>query len=281
MLPSANAKMQRIRVTVGALMAGAWACTSNADQPAGSAPATSTNHDTGVTGAGGSSPSRRDASDADRGADTSDVAPPEGGVFVVHNDAGPVRTACAGDLATLGSSRLSAGLSTPPGFATAFNQESALLDSPGPFLLALTGVNENAPAGWTAIFGPLRRATTGGAVTYAGPRASVPFVMADGRTIEIARTNAQFDLAFSNGTTLPVTAVELSGTLANACSSLSLSSVKLIIPDSAGSVSFHGSTVGDLMNPAGASTPGPWPLELSGLSQQVYAVGVVDAGTEP
>jgi hypothetical protein len=283
--------MQWIRLMVGALLAGACACTSNADRPRGSAPAT------GTTGAGGSPAPQRDAADGtnpvakDAGRAPVEAAridaaegASDGPIVVVHNDASLVRTACASDLATLGSSRLVAGLSTPPAFAAAYNEERVSLNSPGPFLLALTGVNETAASGWTAIFGPLAK-TAQGAATFAGPRAQVPFAMGIDRAIDIAETSVQFDLAFttSGGATLPVTAVKLSGTLANACSSLSVTSLELLVPANAGTISFHGSTVGDLMRSgsSGSAAQGPWPLELSGLAQQVYAVGVVDAGAEP
>jgi hypothetical protein len=309
MLPSAIAKMQRIRFTVGALMAGACACANSADRPAGGGPSANTagtrNGAAGVGGAesggggggssasGGSTMPRADASDdvrpsmngtqdaalADR-TTTADDAP----VVVVHNDAGPARTACTGDLAALGSSLLAAGQSTPPAFAAAYNEERALQNAPGPFLLALTGVNEGAPSGWTAIFGSLAR-TAEGAVTFDGARASVPFSMGSNRSVDIAQRDAQFDLALATprGATLPITGVKLSGALANACSSLSVTSLELTIPASAASISFHGSTVGDLMRSgaSGSAAQGPWPLELSGLAQQVYAVGIVDAGAEP
>lgn len=299
--------MQRIRFTVGVLMAGACACASSADRPAGSGPSASTagtrngaaggggaeNGGGGSSASGGSTTPRADASDdvtpsmnGTQDAALADRAPTAGDapVVVVHNDAGPARTACTGDLAALGSSLLVAGQSTPAAFAAAYNDERALQNAPGPFLLALTGVNESAPSGWTATFGSLAR-TAEGAVTFAGARASVPFSMGSNRSIQIAQTDAQFDLALvtPGGATLPVTGVKLSGTLANACSSLSVTSLELTIPASAASISFGASTVGDLMRSgaSGSAAQGPWPLELSGLAQQVYAVGIVDAGAEP
>jgi hypothetical protein len=73
--------------------------------------------------------------------------------------------------------------------------------------------------------------------------------------------------------------------LANACSSLSQAKLRLLVPASAGGVAFHGSSVGDLMGPPTESWAGnptaAWPLELSGTAQEVYAVGIVDAGAEP
>jgi hypothetical protein len=287
MLPSAHAKMHRIRLTFGALVVGACACTSNADKPTGASanpPSGSGGATSGVGGdaMGGSGPSTSGNNGTGGALGVADGATVDAlgltDVFVVRNDAPPARTTCTGDIATLGSSQLVAGLSTPSAFADAYNQERATLEAPGPFLLALTGVNENVPGGWTAMIGPLGRASQG-AVTFSGPRAQVSFTLGVGRAVDIAQTAAPFDLAFVSvaGATLPVSSIEMSGTLANACSSLTVQSLKLLIPDSAAGLPFHGSTVGALMG----SALGPWPLELSGLAQQVYAVGVVDGGAEP
>jgi len=290
MLPSAQRKMQRIRLQVGALIAGACACTANADHPSSIGPSTDPGSGRGAGGGTGAPVAdggdHREADSMRVDAALTDVrGSMDGGIFVIRNEAAPTQTECAGDLAALGTNRLLAGGATPARFAEAYNGELMALSSPGPFLLALTGVNETTPSGWIAVLGALGRAA-GGAVTFGGTRAAIPFSMSAERAIRIDPSGAQFVLSFAPSTAaIPAVSVALSGMLANACSSLSQAKLRLLLPASAGVVSFHGSTVGELMGPPteswGGNAAAAWPLELSGTAQEVYAVGIVDAGAEP
>jgi hypothetical protein len=284
MLPSAQHKMQRVRVQVGALIAVACACTASSEHPAGVSPGAGiTMNDEGGTA------STRDATgdrrkDAALDAPFAEAAIRDDRIVIVLGEAGPARTACTGDVATLGSSRLAAGGSTPPSFADAYNSEVMSLDTPGPFLLVLHGVNGPAPDAGIAEFGALGR-TPQGAVTFAGGRAAVPFSMNEERRIDIAAAWASFDLSFGPSTgSLPIAAVQAAGTLADACSSLSVSTLRLLVPKSASDRAFHGSKVSNLMGPAqswGNASDAGWALELAGTAQEVYAVGFSDGGVEP
>jgi hypothetical protein len=292
MLPGGQRKMQPIRLTLGALIAGAYACSKSIElPPLGADPTSPVVIEGGLTGRGGGpSAGGADASNSFESssgvANSGEPGDAAGEVFVVHNEAGPPRTACAGDMATLGSSQLVAGGATPPAFAAAYNAELSSINSPGPFLLALTGVNGPLPSDRIALFGALGR-TPQGAVTFAGSRAVVPFSMGEDRAIEIATSEAPFDLRFAppSEALLPVVSLRLSGILANVCSSLAVTILTLLVPASAGSATFHGSTLASLMGaptePWAGAPAGAWLLQLSGVAQQVYAVGILDAGAEP
>src|SRR5882672_5553797 len=104
--------------------------------------------------------------------------------------------------------------------------------------------------------------------------------MGSDRAVRIDQSDAPFDLSFGpSAAALPAVSVTLSGMLANACSSLSQAKLRLLVPATAGSLSFHGSSVADLMGPPteswGGNPSAAWPLDLSGTAQEVYAVGIV------
>ncbi len=148
-------------------------------------------------------------------------------------------------------------------------------------------MNDAVPARWIASFGPLDASRAGGGVRFAGPRADVGFVLDPARSVRITPTSAQFGLKFmpdANDVTLPAGSIELSGTLGVGCGSMVVARAKLLVPESAGGVAFHGSTIAALMGPATEAYQGQpaaaWPLELAGTAKQVYAPGVLegDAG---
>jgi hypothetical protein len=204
-------------------------------------------------------------------------------VTIRQEEAGPAL--CSRDRASMGSITLVAGGATPPNFAAAFNAELLKLTTPGPLLMVFSGVNQGSTAPKTASLGAL--AVTPEGVSFAGAHAEAPFSMGPAGLVTIAKSNASFELRFNapaSNSMIPVASVELTGTLENGCVALTISSLKLLVPATAGSIAFHDSTVGVLMGAATASVQGgsnnAWPLELAGEVRQVYAVLNDEAGAE-
>lgn len=209
---------------------------------------------------------------------------PDGPVMVMHGDASAAM--CSRDRATLGGSGLLAAGATPPTFAAAFNAEVTNLKTGGPFLLVLSGVNQGSSGPQTASFGALDVLPDG--VGFAGPPAVVPFSIEGVRMIQIPMKDAVFDLRFvapASPATIPVASVEMTGALANACTSMTIATLRMLVPATASGIAFHGSTVGALMGTPTASVQGgannAWPLELSGKVKQVTAIIPEDAGEGP
>jgi hypothetical protein len=274
--------MRCSQLTQWVIMVSLTACTSDPVRPvsgfgpgsgtgtggqAGNHPATDAmafaDSATGAGGAGGSL--------VGDGAVDSRNARPD--VVVRQDDAGAA--VCSNDRAPVGSSTLVAAGVTPAGFAAAFNAELMQLVTPGPFLLILSGVNAGSAAPKTAAFGALV-VTPSGADFERAP-ATVPFSWGGSGVVKVAKSDASFELRFvaPSAAMIPVASVELTGTLENACSSLIISSLKMLVPATAGAMAFHGSTVGALMGTPTASAQGgsnnAWPLELSGEVKAIYA----------
>jgi hypothetical protein len=188
----------------------------------------------------------------------------------------------------LGSIRLFAGGATPAAFADAYNSELVLLTNAGPLLIALSGVSGTSDAP-RADLGALGESAQGGAI-FAGGHVAVPFSVDAAGTIRVAMTEAHFELQFvapASAGLLPIAAVSLDSALGGGCSELAVMKMKLLVPATAGSMAFHGSTVAGLMGAAGENYGGgsgnAWPLELSGTAQRVFAPGVGgdDGGISP
>jgi hypothetical protein len=199
----------------------------------------------------------------------------------MHGEAGVAP--CSNDTATLDSHALLAGGATPAAFTDAFNAEMKKLTTPGPLLIVLHGVNEGSTATKVASLGPLMPLMLG--VGFASTPANMPFTIGAGGALQIPATSIAFQLKFvapADDVLLPVSSVELTGKLASACASLSITSMKLLMPTSASAVAFHGSTVGALMGTPTESilggTNNAWPLQLSGVANDVLALIADDAG---
>jgi hypothetical protein len=181
---------------------------------------------------------------------------------------------------------LLAGGATPSPFAEAYNAELAALTTPGPVLLLLTGVSP-ASSAHRADIGALLSNSQG--VGFASPPAQLPFSSDGSGAIHIALAPASFALKFvapANDVQVPVVSISLDGALATGCGALVVSKMKLLVPSSASSLAFHGSTMGALMgSPTETYGNGSmaWPLELSGTAQRVYApgLGTGDGGISP
>jgi hypothetical protein len=300
------------RLTQGMLVLGLMACTSGTSLPGTSpsdsrgpaSPATSGPAATGATTGFGGGAGSGDASDGESaggstggtpsnsgetGVDVATVdaprAPFDGGRPVIHDDGPPIPIACTSNRATLGSNRLMAGGSTPAPFAAAYNAELAALHGAGPFLLVLSGVNDATPAGWIASIGALGVNLGGEGVGFEGRHADVAFAMDAARWVRIAPTEVSFELKFTapaSEARVPVGSIDVSGTLSTGCGSLVVTRARLLVPKTAGDITFHGSTIQGLMGPATESyqgePAGAWPLELAGTAKQVYAPGVLDDG---
>ena len=137
----------------------------------------------------------------------------------------------------------------------------------------------------TATLGGLTVAPGGAA--FEGSHSDVPFSVDASGALKIAKTDVAFGMRFiapASNASIPVASVELTGTLENACVSFTIASLKLLVPATAASIAFHGSTVGALMGSPTASVHGgsnnAWPLELAGEVVQVNAVLNDDAGVE-
>ncbi|HKQ67931.1 MAG TPA: hypothetical protein VJT73_01265 [Polyangiaceae bacterium] len=202
---------------------------------------------------------------------------------VVHMEGG-VTVACPNDRATLGSNELRAGGATPTAFANAYNLELDALQTAGPMLLTLSGVNAGSSATKTASFGALE--ASGRGAGFDGSPATAPFELDGARRVRIAPRVAAFGLRFvppASAAIIPAGSIELTGTLANACTSLVIAKLALLVPASAGAVAFHGSTVAALMGPTTATIEranDAWPLELTGKAQQVLSSIGIDGGAE-
>jgi hypothetical protein len=233
----------------------------------------------GTSGAGGGAGS---ASDAGGSGGSSDGAV-EGG-HILHDDASTNAVPCTGNRASFGS-RLQAGGATPAAFAQAYNAELDALRGPGPFLLVLLGVNDPMPGAWVGALGALDPGDAGAGARFADDHAVVRFTLGAARSIQIPATDASFRLKFAppaSDALVPVVSVALSGTLTPGCGSLAMTKAKFLVPQAAGSVSFHGSTIAALMGAPTETWQGQaasaWLFELEGTAKQVYAPGVLDDG---
>jgi hypothetical protein len=178
-----------------------------------------------------------------------------------------------------------AGGATPISFAAAYNAEIAILPGAGPLLIVLSGVNDTRIAGWVASLGALGANGGGEGVGFAASHADVAFTMDAARLVEIAPVHAIFELSFTppaSEALVPIGSVDLSGTLTTGCGSLVITRATFLVPKTAGDITFHGSTIQELMGPATETYEGQpaaaWPLELAGTARQVYAPGVLDDG---
>jgi hypothetical protein len=284
------------RLTPWLFVVGLSACTSNGNRLQGTGPSETTGSGggsrsataTGSTTSGGRAGSGGSATDGGGGGGGAGGAPASDaaleGAFEMHDDASSVPVPCTNNRATLGS-RLRAGGTTPMAFAAAYNAELDSLLGPGPFLMVLLGVNGTTPASWIGAFGALDPGDPGAGARFASGHAEVRFTMGAARSIQIAPADATFDLRFAAqpaAVLVPVASVELSGTLTTECGSLAMTKAKFLVPATAASVAFHGSTVGALMGAPTEALRGQaasaWVLELSGTAKQVYAPGVLDDG---
>jgi hypothetical protein len=285
------------------LVAGLVACAPQRDQApqptatptAGSATATS-GGSVGIGGSGGAGGTAGAAGDGGSGAvfdATSEGATPDGApdtpLVVIHKDAASSGAACANNFTALGSNRLLAGSSTPAAFAAAYNAELAASSTAGPLLMALYGVNETSLLRWIAKVGALEPSDAGAGVGFAGRHVDVPFTLASDRSLTIPAVAADFELKLATPAgpaLLPIGAIALHGLLSAGCGSLAVDKATLLVPERAGKLAFHGSTVEALMGPPTETLRGvdrsAWPLELSGKAFQVYAPGLLgDSGIEP
>jgi hypothetical protein len=202
---------------------------------------------------------------------------------IIHDDAfDPIP--CTKNRGTFGSSGLRAGGATPSAFATAYNAELDASVGAGPLLIVLSGVNDSTPPSWVGSFGGLT-ARDGGGVGFLGVHAEVAFTIGAARAIQIAPSDATFELNFdppAGDVSLPIVGIELAGTLSNGCGSLSVTKAKLLVPTSAGTIAFHGSTIAALMGAPtetrGGQAASAWALELAGTAPEVNAPSVLDDG---
>ena len=146
-------------------------------------------------------------------------------------------------------------------------------------------MNDAAQAGGVGAFGALKPGESGMGVGFAEGHAEVRFTMGAARSLQVPATDASFGFRFAapaTDATVPVVSVELSGTLMQECGSLAMTKAKLLVPATAGSTAFHGSTIGALMGAPTETWRGQaasaWGLELAGTAKQVYAPGVLEDG---
>lgn len=208
----------------------------------------------GTAGMGGQS---------DAGTDAKADAPADAPIDVVANlDPCP-----ASPLAFDSVGWVAAG-STPQAFRDAFNAEVAATDAPGPLLLRLNGVDSADPAGWTLDIGA--PAAGGPPFTFDGAPASIPFDFAPGKTVVIPETDTSFTMRFGT-VDIPITRVQFGSVFSPSCDQFMSEEILVVIPGTAGSTAFGGSTLDDLLgghNCCGAAEDS-WLIELTGISESV------------
>jgi len=286
------------------LIAGLVACAQQRDpapqQPIDTPTAGSTSGASGgfagAAGSGGAGASGGTAGEGGAGtmADAaSDGAPidsaPDTPLVVIHKDASSGGAACTSNFTAHGSNRLLAGGVTPAPFAAAYNAELAASSTAGPLLMAFYGVNDTNLLGWIARVGGLEPSAAGAGVGFAGRHIETPFTLASDRVLSIPSVAADFELKLvtpQESILLPIGSIALRGRLSVGCGSLAIDKATLLVPERAGKLAFHGSTVEALMGPPTETLRGvdrsAWPLELSGQASQVYAPGLLgDSGIDP
>lgn len=186
----------------------------------------------------------------------------------------PYDTCPSGQLA-VGTLGLQAGLDTPSAFASAYNAEVAAMGGAGPLLLVLHGLDSPHKPNWRALFGP-PAAISGGGYQVTEYPTWVPLVLAHGNAASIVYEETEILLRFQTATTqldLWAVAVEMHSQVAADCHSLSIASLRLLIPvDDEPDAMFHGSALADLMGPPTATWGGTndaWVLELTGDADRV------------
>lgn len=192
-----------------------------------------------------------------------------------------VPSTCADAYLAFGTKDFGAGGATPPAFAAAWNAEVAKMTYPGPMLMAFKGTNSTTASSWKLVLGPLQLDGAGPAVKFAGATAEVPFTMGTGISLTVPLTSASFNLRFATDTTtvdLPVEKIEVQAG-AGGCTELGADLIRLVLPSSAGSLSFAGSTVAALMADPGdsgvdAGVPG-YVIDLLGSTAKKTVAGGV------
>jgi len=183
---------------------------------------------------------------------------------------------CPNATSAVGFQALMAGGPTPKDFATAYNDEVATMSEPGPMVLEFTGLDVVDPAedAWDLRFGAAQPA--GSEVAFLGTPAIIPFEFSTNRNVIVPFTEADFELHFDTPTTqvdIPAVSIMTAGEFDPQCSTLMLEGVEMIIPDTAGSLEFHGSTLADLLGAPNADCCGgaknAWSIMLAGTAQPV------------
>jgi hypothetical protein len=272
---------------------GLLACTPDTNRLQGARPmetgATTSATSSSTAGSGGSGGGAADGggggagSSVDASTPDADLPRIDAGV-VIHDDASDPAP-CANNRAALGSIRLRAGGATPAPFAAAYNAELDALLGPGPLLIVLRGVNDTRSTAWIAAFGALAPGDPSTGVTFASAHVEVPFTLGADRSVQVAPSSSSFELRFAppaSDVMIPVGSIELAGVLSRECGSLVMTKAKLLVPAIAGSLAFHGSTIGALMGAPtealGGQASAAWALEILGTAKQVYAPGILEDG---
>ena len=131
--------------------------------------------------------------------------------------------------------------------------------------------------GHARVDGPLK--VSGAGEDFAGPTAEFPYVLsAMGTGVDVAGGSGGFSLRFATVTTtadLPVLGISLAGSLGG-CEELAVDYLRMVVPESAKDLAFHGSTVGALMGAttvSGDAGVSGWVLELLGSTSKVSFTG--------
>jgi hypothetical protein len=164
---------------------------------------------------------------------------------------------------------LLAGGPTAADFATAFNAEVAALTDPGPFLVVFDGLDSTTETDWVLKIGMPQGS---GPVSFVGTPASAPFRLGEMHTIFVDETEASFSMRFGT-VDIPVVKFWFGGQFDAECSVFIVEEFSFLIPSSAASVAFHGSTLGDLLGTPEASYGtekyNAWQVALSGQMNAV------------
>ena len=258
----------------GGVFAGSGGGTSGTGGASGGG-ASGSGGSAGDSGGGGTSP---DAGDADVDAPDADGKDAVADVVTdVDLDVVLPLTACPNATSAVGTQQLQAGGATPTAFATAYNAELASMSEPGPMVLEFNGldvVDATGPAAWNLRFGAAE--ASGSTVSFLGTPAEIPFEFATNRNVIVSFTEADFSLHFDTATSqvdIPAVSIMTAGEFDDQCSTLLLEGLDVVIPATAGTLSFHGSTLADLLGDPDydccGGTKNAWMVMLSGILQPV------------
>lgn len=157
---------------------------------------------------------------------------------------------------------------TPQAFGDAYNAELQSLTGPGPFLLQFKGLDSEDSSNWQLSLGAPDQAGTG----FDGTPATVSYHLGEQRALYVHEAEASFSLRFGS-VDIPVVKVQLGGSFDESCESLFMEEMRLVIPDRAAGISFHGATLGELLGePNTDYAPGKenaWTIAIWGQAQAV------------
>jgi hypothetical protein len=231
--------------TLVLLLAGCGSSRTSAPAPAGDDVGTiqpTPGQDSGVTADAGDATATSETSAEAAAPDfgpTEDVVTVGDGPAVDPGTPGPI-DGCTVDVARLSAAKLAP---VAAAFATAWKSEAAKLSAP-PLVFELRGLLGSSAALKLKVGRP---EGSGFAADPTPVEIAAPLNRST-RLLSAPRADVSFGVVFGE-TSVPVAAIAVKGTLGASCASLGGATVTLLIPASAASIPFGGSTIGALLGP--------------------------------